>query len=241
MFRAFFELFFFQPLYNTLVYLTSIVPFQDVGIAIITLTVIVKLILFPLYQKSLKTQAKIKLLEPKIKEIKEKYKDKREEQARLTMELYKTENINPFAGFLVILIQLPIILALFFVFRETVSAHPDLLYNFVTLPEVYRIEFLGLIDMTSRSILLAVLAGVTQFFQMKLALPPTPARRKGAQPDFKSDLARSMNLQMRYVMPVMIGFFALTFPAALALYWTTSNVFAIGQELFVRKQMKKER
>lgn len=208
-------------------------PWLDLGLAIVVFTILVKLILFPLSQKQIKTQIKIKEIEPKINEIKEKYLDK-QERAVKTMELYKSEKINPFAGFLPILIQIPIIFALYFIFLRSgfPEINSEILYSFVKAPLDVNMMFLGLLDVSQKSVILAVLAGISQYFQAKLASPITKKTEKGG---LGEDFARSMSIQMRYVFPVMIFFIAYTISAAVAIYWTTSNIFMIGQELYVKR------
>ena len=221
--------------------LLNTLPWLDLGLSIVLFTIIVKLILFPLSQKSVRTQAKIKKIEPKINEIKEKYKDK-QEQAIKTMELYKEENINPFSGFLLILVQIPIIFALYFIFLRGgfPEIHTDILYSFVRVPGQINTVFLGLFDVTQKSLILALIAGLTQFLQAKLASPITPnsSSNKGG---LGADFAKSMSLQMKYVFPVIIFFIAWNISAAIALYLSTSNIFMIGQEIYAKRAIKSEK
>jgi len=235
----FFRVTLYEPLYNGLVLLISIVPFADVGIAVIILTVFVKLILFPLSIKMVKTQLAVRELEPHIKKIKEKYKKDQSEQARKTMALYKEKGVNPFFGFLLILVQLPIIFSLYWVFFKggLPVINEDILFSFIPVPEIVNMQFLGFIDIGAKSIFLALLAGVTQYFQIKLSLPPMKPR-ENKTPSLKEDLARSFNIQMRYIMPIIVIVISYVISAAVALYWTTSNLFAIGQEIYVRKRIK---
>lgn len=235
MIKAFFITLFFQPLYNILVFLTVVLPGHDVGLAIVLLTIIVRLALFPLYHKSTKTQAKLKEIEPALKSLKEKHGDDREAQAKATMELYKEHGINPFSGFLLLLIQLPIIISLYQVFKGSLSLHSDLVYSFITLPQTTGHLFLGLIDITSKSLLIAIIVGLTQFIQMQLALPPLP-KKTGEKQSFSDEMSRNMQLQMKYFLPVMIIFIARSLPIAISLYWITSNLFSIGHELIVKKK-----
>lgn len=179
-------------------------------------------------------------LEPKLKALKEKFKDKREEQARAMMELYKEAGLNPFASILLILIQLPVILSLYFsVYSGGGVALPeintDLLYSFIPAPETVSMLFLGMIDIAARSLPLAILAGATQFVQARMAIPKPAPRDPNAEPSLKDDFARSMHMQMRYVLPILIGVVAYYISAAIALYFVVSNLVAIGQEFFVRK------
>jgi len=228
---------FYDPLYNSLVFLISIVPWHDVGFAVIILTLVVKLILFPLSKKSIISQVKMKKLEPELKKIKDNFKDK-QEQAKKTMALYKENKINPFSGFFLILLQLPIILALYFVFFKGLSFDQNTLYSFIKVPENINFNFLGLIDMQGKSLFLAVLAGVTQFFQTKISMQAVPPA--GPEKSFKNELMKSMNMQMRYVLPVFIAFVAYQISAAVALYWVVSNLFTIGQEIFVIKKIRQK-
>lgn len=235
-----FRFIFFFPLYNSLVWLSSVLPGADIGLAIIVLTLIVKVILFPLQHRMSKTQIALKRLEPKLANIKEQYADDKSEQARLTMALYKEHGVNPFSGFLVLMIQIPILLALFWVFRDSFTLKPEWLYSFVTAPAVPGTHLLGWLDITARSYWLAFIVGATQFFQMYLVTPPAPAVGPDAKPSLSSDFQRSLSLQMRYFMPVMVTFIAIGLPAAISLYWLTSNLFAIAHELFINRRLRSQ-
>lgn len=229
---------FFNPIYNGLIFLLDTVPFIDVGIAVILVTIAVKLILFPFSIKMVKTQLAVKQLEPEINKLKEIHKNDKQEQARQTMALYKEKGVNPFSGFLLILIQIPVIFALYFVFLKggLPKINTDILYSFISIPDSINMNFLGFIDVSVRSIPIAILAGATQFFQIKYSLPPM--KERVGKSTFKEDLARSFHIQMRYIMPIIVFSVAYAISAAIALYWTTSNLFAIGQEVYVRKRIK---
>jgi YidC/Oxa1 family membrane protein insertase len=180
----------------------------------------------------------MKQLEPELKEIKEKFKKDKQEQAKKIMELYKEHGINPLSGFITLLIQIPIIIALYKVFLSGVKFDSSHLYSFITPPDYVNIKFLGFFDMTQKSYILAGLAGLSQFVQMKLAMPIVK-KIQGAARSFQDDFARSMSIQARYVMPLLIFFIALKFVSAIALYWTTMNIFAILHEALVRKKAEK--
>lgn len=236
-----FNLILFNPLYNGLIFLVDIVPFGDVGLAVILLTIIVKLILFPLSMKAVRSQLVMRKLAPKLEEIKKKYKDDRQKQAQEMMGVYKEHNLNPISPILVILIQLPVIFALYWLFFRggLPEVNMDIIYGFVSAPEMVNMQFLGLIDMAGRSMILAALAGITQYFQIKLSMPEIKERKNNAS--MKDDLARSFQLQMRYGMPVIVTIVAFIISSAVALYWLTSNLFTIGQELYVRRRFAAER
>jgi YidC/Oxa1 family membrane protein insertase len=231
-----FNTFLFNPLYNALVFLTAIMPGNSVGLAIIFLTILVKILIFPLYHHSTKTQKKMKEIDPELKKIKKDYIDK-QEQAKKIMELYKTHGLNPFSGIFVLFIQLPIILALFYVFYRGFELNLDVLYSFNKIPDNINYIFLGFINITEKSFWIGLLVGLSQFFQMRFSLPPTPKGDKPfGQGSLKEDMAKSMNMQMRYVMPFIFIFFASKLPAAVGLYWITSNLFSIGHELLIKRR-----
>lgn len=232
--------FFFDPVYNALVFFIDIVPGGDVGLAIIATVVLVKLCLLPLSIKAVKTQKILREIEPKLKEIKEKFKDKREEQAKAMMAIYAEAGMNPFASIILIFIQIPIVIALYLSVSKgggipLPAINVDLLYSFIQNPLNASMNFLGLIDITGKSILLAILAAVTQFFQIRLAMPTLPPKDPKAEPNLKDDFMRNMQLQMRYMMPVLIFFAAYFISAAIALYFFVSNIMGILQELYVKK------
>lgn len=224
------------PLYNALIFLTSLIPGGEVGLAIILLTILVKFLIFPLYTSSIRTQMKMKEVEPEIQKIKEKYKSDITEQSRQLMDLYQRNKIKPFTGILVLLIQLPIVITLFYVFKDSIKIIPDLIYSFTPIPSSINTQFLG-IDLASRSYVLALLTGLTQYLQVQVSLPKLNKPTSGAHPSFKDDFARSMDIQMRYVMPIIIVFISLGLPAAVSLYWVTSNVFSTIYEFFIRRKI----
>ncbi|MCH7882807.1 membrane protein insertase YidC [Patescibacteria group bacterium] len=238
-FGTLFNEIFFRPLFNALVFLTDVLPFHDLGLSVIILTLVVRLALFPLTHRSVQTQQKMKFVEPELRKIKEDHKD-RQEQARLTMELYKKHGINPFSGILMLFIQLPILIALYFVFIDDISSGAKYLYSFVSLPEIIHTKFLGLIELTQPSIFLAVLTGLSQFVQMKWAQVSKSSSRKGANKKDRrpGDFSQMLTFQMTYMMPALIFFIALRFPAAVSLYWTTINMFSILHEGIVRRKAK---
>ncbi len=229
----------YQPLYNLLLLLVGFLPGNSVGLSIIIVTIIVRLILFPLTGKSIKAQRAMKELEPELKKIRERYKDDKQEQAKRTMELYQEKGVTPFSGCMPLLIQIPIIIGLYTVFKDIVGIDQSHLYSFIPHPGELDMHFLS-IDLIGKSALLAALAGITQYFQADLSLGRQKPPEKSATPSFQEDFARSMQVQMRYVLPVMISFIAFSTSAAVALYWTTSNILSISQELLIRRKARSE-
>lgn len=229
----------YNPLYNGLIFLIDHVPYADVGIAVVLLTIAVKLLLLPLAHTAIRSQIMMNTIKPELEAIRDKYKKDKQEQAKLTMSLYKEKKINPFAMIVPLLIQIPIIFGLYWVFLRggLPSVNADILYSFVSIPEMVNMQFISFVDMGGKSIVLALFAGITQFIHTRLSFPKLETNNK--EQSFKNDLARSMQIQMRYVLPVIVGVISYTISAAVALYWTTSNLFAIGQEIFVRRRLLK--
>lgn len=239
MFKAAFWNFVYEPLYNGLIFLVDVVPQHDMGLAVIGLTIAVKIALYPLSKQAIRTQAAMRTIAPEIEALKEKYKDKQEEQARAIFALYKERGIRPFSSFLLILIQFPVLFGLYWVFWKggLPSVDTSILYSFIPAPDTVSMDFLGIADMRERSIVLAVLAGITQLIYARLSMGPRKAREQSS-PSFSADLAHSFDLQARYILPVIIAGIAYTVAAAVPLYWTTSNLFMIGQELLMGRRFR---
>lgn len=238
----------YEPIYNILIFIINNVTFGDVGFAIILVTIVIKTILIPLNSKSIRNQVLMKKMEPELKKIKNDFPNK-EEQAKKTFELYKKYKTNPFSGCLVLLIQLPVIFALYYVFYNGLSIKADILYSFVDVPLNLNTNFLGIVDMASKSIWLGVLTGVTQFIQGYLS---SPKKIKSGQVeiikegdatkkvvDFQDQLSDSMQMNVKYILPVFVGFIAWKISAAVALYWIVSNIFTILQELYIRRSINR--
>lgn len=226
----------YQPLYNMLVFLYNNFAFYDFGIAIIIITLILKVILMPLSKKQIESQKKLQELQPKIKEIQNKYKDNKEKQSQELMKFYKENKANPFGGCLPMIVQLVFLIAIYQIFFNISSAglnvQSDILYSFVANPGQINKMFIGLIDLTKSSIPLAILAAAAQFYQTKMLMAkqkPASPGKDGRGPDF----AQVMNKQMLYLGPALTLFIGIKFPAGLALYWLVSTLFAIGQQMYL--------
>ena len=232
----FWHIILYRPLVNILAFFVSVIPGGDLGIAVIILTILVKMILFPLSQRSIENQAKMKLLEPEINKIKKSGANK-EDQAKQTMELYKRNKTNPFSGCLLVLIQIPIIFALYYVFRG-IKFDDGILYSFIHVPVNINMNFLGILDIGKKSLILAILAGISQFFQAYYMPKAHVSDEKSGS--FQDSFAKSMNMQMKYVFPVLVTFIAYTISGAIALYWITSNIFTIGQQIYGKNKKQDE-
>jgi len=233
---AFFHTIITVPLFNGLVFLMNLLPFFDAGMIIITFTIIVKIILLPLSIKASRSQLEMKGHEKNLNAIKEKYKDNKEEHGKKQLEYYKENGINPFASFFILLIQFPIIIGLYRVFLRSgfPTINVSMLYSFTPLPSLVNPLFLGLVDITHKSLVLALIAGITAYFQMSLA---TSSQSSGSGE--QSEMAKAMNMQMKYFFPLLMVFIAYTISSAIALYLITSNLFAIAQEIYVKKKYHK--
>ena len=223
-----------------MVALLAALPWFDVGVVVIIFTLIVKFILFPLSKKAIHTQLVMKGVQKEIDEVKKNTKGNKQEEAVKIMAIYKENNINPLSGFVLVLIQFPIIISLYYVFLKgglpTIDYHS--LYSFTPVPAVIKMTFLGLIDITKSNAYIAILAAVSQFFQIRFTLPKVEPKKEGIKSDFKDELSRSMNTQMKYVLPVFVLIGAYSLPAVVGIYWVTSNLFAIAQELYMRSNRK---
>lgn len=240
MISTFFHAAFYNPIYNALVALVAYVPGGDVGIAIILVTIAIRLILLPFTLSAARTQRAMKVLEPKIKELKEIHKGDKEKEALETLALYREAKVNPFASILTVLVQIPVLLALYWVFRYEpfTVLHTALLYPFTAIPYTVSLMFLGSISVVGKSLTLAILAGLTQFLQAHLMLAGTmkPTEKTGMQGDFQ----KIMGLQLKYVFPILIATISYTTSGAIALYFVTTNVVGSIQEWHVRRTLDKE-
>ena len=235
MISAFFHAVFYNPIYNALVALVAFIPHGDVGIAVIIITILIRLVLLPFSLSAARTQRAMKVLEPQIKELKEKHKGNKEKEALETLALYKEARVNPFASILTVFIQIPVLLALYWVFRyEPFSVINTLrLYPFTPVPHTISLQFLGLISVTGKSLTLAILAGISQFLQAHMALSGTmkPSGDKGKQAGFQ----QMMGMQLKYVFPFLIGIISYTTSGAVALYFLTTNLVGVAQERYVKR------
>jgi YidC/Oxa1 family membrane protein insertase len=229
-----------DPIFNLLAVIYAYVG--DFGIAIIILTILVRLAMWPLVTRQLHSQRALQELQPELKKIKEKAAGDRTLEGQLTMELYKEREINPFASFLPLLIQLPIFFALFAVLRDIVKAgeiaklaypavkHLPAISHIISGAATFHPTFLGVIDLTKSSVLLAVIAALCQFIQTKQI---TPKHSPG-------DQQAQVMATMTYVFPALTFFIGLSLPSALPLYWATASAIAILQQYLVLQRDVRE-
>ena len=231
-----FDTILYYPLFNLLVLIYNYLPGHDFGLAIILLTIIIRFIIYPISVKAINSQRALQRLQPQLAQIQKAYKDDKEKQAKETMALYKKEKINPFSGLFLALIQLPILIALYRVFWNGLKPEELLnLYGFVANPGAINAMFFGLMDLSKPNLLFAIVAGLLQFFQTKMLLPPVDA----SQPKSK-DVSVIMQKQMVYLFPFITVIILLKLPSALGLYWIVSGAFSIVQQYFIFKKPRVE-
>lgn len=258
---AFLNVIIYQPLYNILLFFYSLIP--DFGFAIILLTLFVRFALVPIYKKQLATQKTMQILQPKIKELNEKYKNDKERQTRELMELYKAHKANPFSGCLPIIVQMFFLFGIFRVLTN-ISQQSGLVsnfdkYSFIVSPEKINTLFLGFIDLASSNsihlgtffndmssiflanpahVFLAILAAVAQYFQTKMMMASQPVQKTTNDDSQQPDMAQMMNKQMLVIGPLLTLYMGIQFPAGLALYWLTGTLFMLIQQVLLEKKSK---
>ncbi|MDO8659486.1 MAG: YidC/Oxa1 family membrane protein insertase [Candidatus Parcubacteria bacterium] len=227
--------FLFRPLFNLLIFLYNIIPGGDFGLAIILLTLIVRFIFFPLSIKALVSQKELGKLQPKIKELQDKYKNDKQALGKATMELYKEHKVNPFGGCLPILVQLPVLIALYSALGSGLKPESfSALYSFIDNPGAIKQIAFGFIDLTHKSPYLAILAGVMQWFQSKQAAKLQGPVDKNSPPT----AAFQMNKQMLYFFPIMVIIIAWNLPTGLVIYWVAATVFSIFEQLYINRKYR---
>lgn len=238
----------YEPIFNALIGIYHILPWKDFGIAIILVTLAIKIILYFPSLSSIKSQRALQEIQPKLDAIREKYKGEKEKMSQELMKFYKENKVNPFSSCLPLLIQFPILIALYRVFMGGLRLDPatgilvpdQLQYLYDGLRSIYdhtalSTMFLGFIDMShSKNIPLAVLAAGFQFWQARMLEKRKPkVKTEGAKDEA---LAANINRQMMYLFPIMTLYFGYVFPAGLTLYWLVSTLFTIAQQYYIFKK-----
>ena len=225
----FFNFILFKPLFNALIFLHETVALKDLGLAIILLTILIRFILYPVFQKSIRDQRALQEIQPKLKKIQEEHKKDRVKQSEAMMAVYKEHKLNPFSPFLTLLIQLPVLIALYKVFQTILTPEfSKYLYSITPIPQSINYSFLGLINLTERNIFIVVLAVLAQYFQGKLSLP-----KKASTGTLSA--TEKMSQKMVLFAPILTGVILLSLPSALGIFWTISSGLSIWQDWFSRR------
>lgn len=233
---------FYKPMYNVLVYILSLLPSHDVATAVIILTVVVKIVLLPLSKKMFLSQIAQKKVQPIISKLQEEYKNDRQMLGVKMLEVYREHKLNPLSSIFLMLIQIPIVFALYFVFSK--GGLPTLkiedLYTFT--PHIIDVQHvLFSIDFTKASIYIGIAASFFQYIQIRLSLnniPQNPELANKSISEMKPEemMQKQMTVMMKYFIPFFILLASLQVSAAVALYWIVSSIFMIVQELYFRKK-----
>lgn len=238
---------FVEPLFNILFLFYGLLPGHDFGVAVIMLTILVRILLWPLVKKQLHSQRAMQKLAPEVARVRAEAKGDRQKETQMLMELYKEKGTSPFAPIIPLLIQLPIFFALYIAFRD--SVHPEMIkeltYPFVeSIPAVkqaivnpssFSPTLFGVVNLTQPNVILALGAALAQFYQAKMMQP----KNKPAGQGMEADVARMMS-GMIYVFPVLTFVIGLTLPSALALFWMVTSLIAALQQHLVLRQDAEE-
>jgi YidC/Oxa1 family membrane protein insertase len=247
--------FFYRPLYNFLVYLAWVLPGKNLGFALLALTVLIRIVLLIPNHKALVSQRAMQKIQPEIEAIKKKHGTDQQKVAAETMQLWKRHKVSPVNSCLPLLIQFPILIALFYVVRDGITPYSaPILYDFLSI-DLSSIDmiFLGLIDLSQVNFTwLPVVVGFMQFIQMKLSFAKISnksdtkildvsdtgdgVRVKEVDKQKPMDPMKSVSKMMIYFMPFMIAIMTATLPSGVGFYWGISTAFGIGQQLVVNRK-----
>lgn len=224
-----------NPFITILLFLYQVLG-GNVVLAIVVFTMLVRLATFPLTMKQQRSTKAMQELQPELKRLQEKYKNDRERMAQAQWELYRERGVNPMAGCLVLIVQMPILLGLYRAIVATLAATPYQLLNLsgrLWVPDLSHLvpmdnQFLWLnLAVPDQLYILPILVVATTYLQQKLLMPSAPAQSSSG--DGASDQAAQISRQMMVMMPLMFGFFALSFASGLSIYFIASNFIGIGQ------------
>lgn len=238
----------YDPIYNLLIWLVSTFSWIDLGLAVVLLTILVKLALYPLAKGGSKTQEAMKIAKPELDEIKADFKkiktpsaEDRQEMGKKTLDVYKKYGIKPFSSFATLFIQLPILLALYWIFFSggLPEVQTNILYSFIQAPEAIRMTFLGFIDISGKSILLALFAGFVQYAHLSHSLGKIDLSKDGNKfGALGADFGKTLQVQMKYILPIIIAVIAYI-SSVLALYLISSSLFALLQDVVIKRGIAK--
>lgn len=245
-----YQLILYQPIFNGLMAIHKFVPGHDLGVAIILLTLLMKLILFYPSLSSLKSQRALQDLQPKITKLREKYKDDRQKQGQELMKLYRENKVSPLSSCLPMILQLVLLIPLYQAFINGLKTDPethllvaDQLNNlYGSLRSIYETAPINLVSFgflnlgAKGGIVLGLIAGGLQFWQTWML-----SRKKGPKGPAAKDenVAASVNRQMLYLFPLLTIYLVSSFPAGIGVYWIVSTLFQLLQQwYFLKRHLK---
>jgi YidC/Oxa1 family membrane protein insertase len=231
MFYSIYHTIVYQPFLNLLIIIYSNVSFADLGIAIILLTILIRLALFPLFQKSQRHQMIAQKIQPHLKKIQQDHAGNPQKQTEAMIALYKEHDFNPFIGFVLLLVQIPIMIALYHIFINLFEPNAlSALYSFVPVPANINDSFLGLMSLKKPSIVIVVITAILQYVQGFLM-------RKHLVKSGGNQQAVAANTMIMFLGPVLTLTLFSSLPSAVTLYWLVSTVVnVIQQEIIYRNQ-----
>lgn len=231
------------PLLNLLMAIYAILPYHDLGIAIIIVTILVRLLVWPLASKQLHSQRAMQKLAPEIAKLRKKSGGDKTKESQMLMELYKEKGISPFASLTPILIQMPLLIAFYYALRHAVNAQEiaNMIYapvaglpavkEIIANPSAFKPLLFGFVSLAKSNIVIAVGAALAQYFQTKQIMPKKTAD--------KADTAAQVAQMSVLLFPFMTFLFAMSLPSALGLYWLVASLVSILQQhLILRKDVE---
>lgn len=230
-----------NPFYNAFVFLLGIMPSGDVGLAIIAMTILIRLVFYPLFASNIRTQMGMQALQGELDEINTKYKDDAQKRGELTMELFRQHKVRPLSAFLSLLVQIPVFIALYYAFfREGLNPiATNLLYPFVHAPAAINTNFFGLVNLLgAHNIPIAVLVAVLQYAVVRFSFTRLGSQKGAAK---RNDKDRAQDLQrqmMLYFLPGLMGVVSYSVPAAVGIYFIAGSVISLAQEWLIQRQMQ---
>ena len=230
-----YDLFLYNPILNTLVFFYQTIALRDLGAAIILITICIRIVLYPVFHAMAKNQIVMQRIQPELQKIKALHGKDKEKHVQATMDLYKKHNINPFSNIFLLIIQIPILIALFNILHGEsgilTKAFVSHLYPFIAAPDTINTISFGLINLDKRSIVIVVLTAFAQYIQARMSLPELSKDRELTQQE-------KIGRQMVFMGPVLTLIFFYNFPAAVALYWLVSTIFSIFQQYIANKNIQ---
>jgi YidC/Oxa1 family membrane protein insertase len=228
-----------------MIYILQIFPGNYLWVSVVVVTLLVKFALIPLYKKQTRSQVVMQFLQPKLKALQEKYKDQKEKMGPEMLALYSKYKVNPFSAILILFIQFPILIAMYWIFSTDIHKYSHLLYSFVSLPENINTHFV-FANLLEKSVWLGAFAGISQFFLSKFMFSKHATLNKMQKENVKNsgsqvfgeDFQNAMEMQVKYFIPLLIFGTSFLLPSVISLYIIVGNIFGIWQEIFIRKPLE---